>query len=205
MAGSLRNGDWVRINRDWARFDADQTMELRASPIRLLWGAAFASIGLGATVWALANEALPPIVYLCAWVGAIGCAFVLALMFVRALTIRQPVITLSSDGFLDIRISSAVVPWKLIREISVGTIRGSSYYPRDSKALFLYLPASSWQNLPLKRFVRWMLPLILNRAHGYEGLAIGHGEFDTSFDTFSAVVTAYAEARGVNVDRLAGL
>lgn len=201
MGGSLHNGDWVRNDRDWTRFDASQTLELRASPIRLLRGIAVALIGLGATVWALANEALPPIVYLCAWVGAIVCAFVLALMFVRALTIRQPVITLSSDGFLDIRISSAVVPWKLIREISVGTIRGTSY-SRDSKALFLYLPASSWQSLPLKPLVRWSLPLILKRTRGHEGLCIGHGEFGTSFDTFCTVVTAYAGAHGVNLNSL---
>lgn len=199
----MRNGDWVRIDRDWARFDANQTMELRASPVRLLWGVALTFIVLGVIVWAVAGEPIPPTIYLYVWVGAIGCVLIVVLVFVRVLAIRRPVIRLSSDGFLDIRISSAVVPWNLIREISVGTISGSSYVP-DRPALFLYLPASSWQNLPLKPLVRWSLPLILKRTRGCEGLCIGHGEFDIPFDTFCAVVTAYAKAHGVSVDRSAG-
>jgi hypothetical protein len=199
MAGTLHNGVWVRTDRDWIRFDANQAMELRASPIRLIRGAALVSIGLGAVAWTLAKDDMPPIVYLCAWAGIIGCLFVLALILVRALAIRRPVIALSSDGFLDVRISSAVIPWSLVQEVSVGTIRGTSY-ARGSEALFLYLPASSWQNLPLRRLVRWMLPQILKRTRGLEGLCIGHGEFAMSFDTFCTVVIAYAEAHGVVVN-----
>jgi hypothetical protein len=200
MAGTLHNGVWVRTDRDWIRFDASQTMELYASPNRLLWGAAVALIVLGVIVWGVADDATPPTIYLYAWVGVIGCVLVLVLIFVRVLAIRRPVIRLSSDGFLDVRISSTVVPWSLIREISVGTIRGSSYHP-DRPALFLYLPASSWQNLPLKPLARWSLPVVLKRARGHEGLCIGDGyEFGMSFDTFRDVVTAYAEAQGVTVN-----
>ncbi|MEP9389342.1 hypothetical protein [Mesorhizobium sp. KR9-304] len=198
MVGTLHNGIWVRTDRDWIRYDASQTMEPYASPIRLLWGAAAVLVGLAAAAWTLANDDTPPIVYLCARAGIVGCLFVLVLILVRALAIRRPIITLPSDGFLDVRISSAVIPWRLIQEISERTIASSSL--RDSKALFLYLPASSWKNLPLKRLVRWMLPLILKRTHGHEGLCIGHGEFGMSFDTFRDVVTAYAEARGVTVN-----
>ena len=176
-------------------------MELYASPSRLLRGAAVVLAGLAAAAWTLMNDT-PPFVYLCAWAGIVGCLFVLALILVRALAIRRPVIVLSSDGFLDARISLVAIPWSLVQEVSVGTIRGTSY-SSGTEALFLYLPASSWQNLPLKRLVRWMLPQILRRTRGLEGLCIGHGEFAMPLNTFSAVVITYAEAHGVRVNSIA--
>jgi len=174
-------------------------MELYASPFRLVRSVAIVLAALATSAWALANDDTPPIVYLCAWAAIVSFLFVLMLICLRAVNIRKPVITLSSDGFLDLRISSAIIPWNVIQEISVGTIRGSSYGP-DRPALFLYLSESSWRNFPLKRLLRWMLPLSLKKTRGIEGLCIGHSEFAISFDTFRDIVTAYARAYGVSVN-----
>jgi hypothetical protein len=202
MVGTLHNGDWMRTDRDWIRFDESQTMELYASPSRLVWGAAVVLTALAAAAWTLTNDDTPPFLHLCAWAGIVGLPLVLALILVRAVAIRRPVIVLSSDGFTDVRISSLAIPWSLVQEVSVGAIRGTSY-SSGTEALFLYLPASSWQNLPLRRLVRWMLPQILKRTHRLEGLCIGHGEFAMPFNTFCAVVITYAEAHGVSVNPIA--
>lgn len=199
MAGNLDNRIQIRTDRDWLRFDASQTIELYASPIRLMWGTAAVLAMSGVAAWVLASDDTPLFVYLCAWAWVVAGPLVLGIILVRAITIRWPVITLSPDGFLDVRISSNAIPWNLIQEISDKTVARSSL--RDSKALFLYLPKSSWKDIQLKRLVRWTLPLILSRKHGLEGVCIGHGEFGMSFDTLCAVVIHYAEARGVHANR----
>jgi hypothetical protein len=171
----------------------NETLHLHASPLQLAKYLALCSGTLIFIAWYFLTRPSPLIVYVCAWVSGIGCIWVCGIIVIRALNIRQPLVTLSPVGILDVRVSTSAISWPSVKKISIGKVA------RRQEMLFLYVHSSSLAKLPLKRSIRFCMPLLLNRAQGHAKIGIGHQEFEMAFDKFAQLIQDYAQAQGVKL------
>lgn len=120
------------------------------------------------------------------WVGVVffgGCGIV---WVERAIRLRGPVVTISPEGFRDLRVAREVVPWSDVLEISTWTHSGQ-------QVMVLRVPDEVWDRLSLTVIARSSRRA--NRALGVDGLAItAQGLRATYPQMFEATVRAASAA-----------
>lgn len=175
--------------------DVNQNVEFQASPVRLFL---LAMLALGFAIlsftaaWPLLASVTPgSFVQLAGWVGMplfFGSFLVLARRYLKS---DLPTIELSPQGFRDSRLSSALVSWANVENLSVWDYK-------SNKMLIVKVSDATWRKLPLSRMARWTRAA--NRSLGINGLCIATTEFSIKFDELFGIFAAYLEAHGGKVD-----
>lgn len=173
--------------------DANQTMEFRASPVRLFLLASLA-LALTAVCFALGWPLLPNVAsgsfaQFIGWVGMAVFFGAFLLMGWRCLTSDVPVIKISPAGIWDSRLSSAFIPWSEIENVSLWNYR-------HNKIIVLKISDLAWRDLPLARMARWTRSA--NRSMGADGLCIATTEFGVKLADFFQTLTAFHAAHNAN-------
>ena len=96
-------------------------------------------------------------------------------------------LTLSPQGFRDIRISPEFIPWSVVENLSI-------WRYRNTKTVVVKVSEAVWRDFPLSRMARWTRSA--NANLGVDGLAIGTVELATGTDELLAMMRAFAVAHG---------
>ncbi|TPM41614.1 STM3941 family protein [Mesorhizobium sp. B2-3-4] len=173
--------------------DVNQTTEFRASSVRLFLLSALA-LALTAASFALAWPLLPNVspgsfAQFAGWVGMLLFFGAFLLVGWRCIRSDVPVIKISPTGIFDSRLSSAVIPWPEIEDMSVWNYR-------NNKIVVLKISDPAWRELPLTRMARWTRSA--NRSMGADGLCIATTEFGVKFEDLLQTITAYADAHSAS-------
>jgi hypothetical protein len=172
--------------------DPKQTREIPAAPLKLLL------LLLGAVAFVLGSYFMTSATVdtdrhsaeKVQLIGYLGLAFFgpCALLIAwRLLTQRGPVITLSPQGFRDVRVSHDVVPWRAIASIGTWTHSGQ-------RIMVLGMKSGEEEKLKLTRIAR--MSRGANARLGADGLAITAQGTKINHDDLIATTTAYVQAHG---------
>ena len=170
------------------QIDTARTVEIRSSPTRLvLLGAG--GLAAGVLSFAIAKTYAGTGSYreFIGWVGVVFCGLVVLVALWRALRMRQPTLTLSPQGFRDIRVSPDFIPWTAVENLSI-------WQYRNTKTVIAKVPETVWRDFPLSRMARWSRSA--NTSLGVDGLAIGTVELQTRSDELLETMRAFAAAHG---------
>lgn len=120
------------------------------------------------------------------WVGALFFGFCGLVWVRRALVQRGAVVTISPEGFRDVRVARETVPWADVLEISTWTHSGQH-------VLVLRVADDVWDRLTLTTIARSSRRA--NRALGADGLAVTAQGLRTSYpELFQLTVEAASAA-----------
>jgi hypothetical protein len=164
--------------------DTHRTVEIEASPIRML---GLAALGLVVTA-VCAVLVVPGVAPGRELIGYVSVAFFGALTLVhlwRTITIRGPVITISPEGIRDTRVAADLIPWSAINDISICQYR-------NQRIMVLAVDPTVEAGLRLTRIARWTRGA--NRSLGVDGLCVMTPELKIGFDELLTTTQAYAQA-----------
>jgi hypothetical protein len=168
--------------------DTGNTVEIRASPFRLLL------LGCGGLAAAVLSYAIARTYAgtgsfreFIGWVGVVFCGLVVLVAVWRALRMRQPMLTLAPAGFRDIRIASQFIPWSAVENLSI-------WRYRNTKTVVVKVGESVWRDFPLSRMARWSRSA--NISLGVDGLAIGTVELPMKSEELLEMMAAFVRAHG---------
>ncbi len=167
----------------------NDSVEFRASLVRLALIFLGSLVLAALAVWVARNAEIDPFRRLVGWLGALF--FLLCAMISVLRSFNRPVVTVSSDGIQDTRISPQFIPWTAVESISTRQVR-------DVKFTVLKLSAAAYANLQLSSLTK--ITSRANQAFGMDGVHIGTVELPVKFDEFHSTVTSFARTRGVKVD-----
>jgi hypothetical protein len=175
--------------KDDGTTDTSRIMEFHASPARLLTLLAFSAMSLVIAA-ALAFRLLPgtasdPAMVSTGYTGIAFFSFCAAVAIWRLLAQRGPMVTLSPDGLLDVRVSKEPIPWRAIKSISTRQMQ------RQMVLLVAVDPATE-DKLSLTRVARWMRNA--NRSLGADGLVISPQGLKVGYPTLYYTCRDYWEA-----------
>ena len=182
-AGSLETNSFDMM------IDTRRTVEIEASPVRLLGLAALGIIMTAASAMAALRLVpnVPPgsFVEFAGYVGTVFFAACTALAVWRLFTSHGPVVTIAPEGIRDVRVAAELVPWNAVHDIKVWESNGQ-------RTMVLAVDPAVEAGLTLTRMARWTRGA--NRALGADGLCvIAHG-LKIGFDELLATSLAYARA-----------
>ncbi|WP_258726512.1 STM3941 family protein [Cellulomonas sp. NS3] len=164
---------------------AGPTVEIGTSPGRTL-GLTLLSALMTAASAALALVGEGVVVVVVGWVGALFFGACGAVWVRRALVQRGAVVTVSPEGFRDVRIARETVPWADVLEISTWTHSGQH-------VLVLRVADDVWDRLTLTTIARSSRRA--NRALGADGLAVTAQGLRTTYpELFRLTVEAASAA-----------
>ena len=164
-------------------------MEIKGSPIKLI-GLFLAGLLMTAGSAALAFQWLPArrpdgnsVAW--GWIGLVLFGLATAVLLWRLLTVDRTIITITSEGIKDRRLSAAAVPWSGIERLSTAQVRGQRFivlavHPSIEKRIRLTLIA---------RLTRGP-----NRMLGLDGLCISAVGLKVDHDTLFGVCLAHWQA-----------
>jgi hypothetical protein len=175
--------------KDDGTIDTTRTIEFHASPARQLTLLAFSAMSIVIAA-ALAFRLLPgaPSDGAMVSTGYTGIAFFgfcAAVAIWRLLSQRGPMVTVSPEGLLDVRVSKEPIPWRAIKSISTRQMQ------RQVVLLVAVDPASE-EKLTLTRVARWMRNA--NRSLGADGLVISPQGLKVGYPTLYYTCRDYWEA-----------
>ncbi|MGW6131414.1 STM3941 family protein [Cellulomonas sp. NPDC055163] len=174
---------------------AGRTVEIGTSPgqtVRLTLLSALMTAASAAL--AVLGEGVVAVVV--GWVGALFFGFCGLVWVRRALVQRGPVVTISPEGFRDVRVARETVPWADVLEISTWTHSGQH-------VLVLRVADDVWDRLALTTIAR--ASRRANRALGADGLAVTAQGLRTSYpELFRLTVEAAAAAWQADTTGAAG-
>ncbi len=105
----------------------------------------------------------------------------------RLVVLRGNVITLSPEGFHDRRLTTHLVPWQLIQEVSEWGYRGNS-----ASTIVLAIDPAFTDSLPLTLYTRLTHPL--EKMLGTRGLCVLTWSLDVPHGRLLTLMRAYAAA-----------
>jgi hypothetical protein len=97
------------------------------------------------------------------WVGLLFFGFCLGVILRRLASGRGDVVTITSEGLVDRRVATGLIPWRAIKAINVWDYS-------SQKAIVLKLDPEMEKGLELRRVTKWTRGP--NRALGADGLCI---------------------------------
>jgi hypothetical protein len=164
---------------------AGPTVEIGTSPFQTVRLTLLSALMTAASaVLAVFGEG--PVVVVVGWVGALFFGFCGAVWVRRALVQRGAVVTISPEGFRDVRVARETVPWADVLEISTWTHSGQH-------VLVLRVADEVWDRLTLTTIARSSRRA--NRALGADGLAVTAQGLRTSYpELFRLTVEAASAA-----------
>jgi hypothetical protein len=169
-------------------FDTSRTIEIEASPIRMLGLGALGLLMTALSAAIMLNAFPVPPGSLAEFGGYAGTVFfgactVLALW--RTFTTHGPVVTITREGIRDVRVAAEVIPWGAVNDIKVWESNGQRVM-----VLAVDPAIEGWLNLT--RIARWSRGA--NRALGADGLCVTAQGLKIGFDELLATSFAYARA-----------
>ena len=99
----------------------------------------------------------------------------------RLAALRGPVVTLSPDGFRDVRVASETIPWPAVERVS-------TWQANNQRAMILAITPEVERRLSLTPIARWTRGA--NRRLGADGLAIAATGLKVRYDDLLAATTA---------------
>ncbi len=165
--------------------DRSATLFIGVSPWRMLLIAAgaFAMAGLSALIafHLVSTERITATQQVAAVVGVpfFGLCGLVAVWRVAGL--RGPVVTLSPEGFRDVRVAPDLIPWSAIRAVT-------TWQHRRQRAMVLAIRPEVERSLALTPIARWTRGA--NRRLGADGLAISAVGLTIRYDDLLAETTA---------------
>ena len=169
--------------------DTTQTIEVHASPLKMVW-LALLSLALTAASAAIVAGYIPTVgpsdwKYWAAALGVLFFGFTTIMIIWRALTQSGPVITMTPDSILDTRVAAAPIKWQSIRGISTWTLQ-------RQKVMVLDVDPEVEKTLPLTRIARWSRKA--NKSLGADGLCVTAQGLKTTYPQLLEAATAYVGA-----------
>jgi len=97
----------------------------------------------------------------------------------RLFTLRGPVVTLTPNGFRDVRIAPEIIEWCEVEDVSTWRHRGQ-------KNMVLTVGEATWNRLSLSGIAQWTRSA--NRALGADGLVVSATELKTNHDRLLGLI-----------------
>jgi len=143
-------------------------------------------IGLGIMVMFAAGPAATPNVFVqvFGYAGIACCGLYTVVTVWRLLTVRGPVVTITTDGIRDIRIAAEFIPWTAIRKIHTDDDPEST-----AVVTVLVIDPVVERRLTLTTKARWSLAV--RRRLGEDGLRITATGLKIGYDALLAMCEAH--------------
>jgi len=169
--------------------DTSGTVEIHASPARLLTLLAFSGMSL-AVAAALAFQLLPnmprdPAAISAGYTGMVFFTFCAAVAIWRLIAQRGARVTISPAGLRDVRVAAEPIPWSAIRSIS-------TWQMQRQMVLLVAVDPAVEQRLTLTTVARWTRGA--NRRHGADGLVVSAHGLKIGYPTLFYTCRDYWEA-----------
>jgi len=169
--------------------DTTKSYEIFGSPLRLLGllAAAICFVALGA-FFVLSPEAFGRskiLILGIGWLCIIFFGFCAVMGVLQLLKLKAPVITVSPEGFRDVRIANDTIPWASIQGVSTYTTNGQ-------KMLIVSVAPDVEKQLNLARMAR--ISRGMNAKLGADGLCSTAAGMDISYPEFLKMVEAFVRA-----------
>ncbi len=165
--------------------DTSRTIEIGVSPWRmalvLLGGLVMTALAALIAFHVVPNDHLTATQQVAAVVGVPFFGACAAVAAWRLAVLRGPVVTLSSDGFRDVRVAADLIPWTAIEHVT-------TWRHRRQRAMILAVRPEVETGLALTRIARWTRGA--NRRLGADGLAIMATGLTMGYDELLAATTA---------------
>ena len=116
------------------------------------------------------------------WLGAVFFGLGFLIWIGRALKMGQATLSLSPQGFRDVRLSPDWVPWSAVENLSTWSLLGTTI-------IVAKISDASWNTLRLTRSARWSRSQ--NKSLGVDGLAIAAVDLAVRVDDLLTLMTTY--------------
>lgn len=127
------------------------------------------------------------------YVGVLFFGSATYLTLKRLASIRSPILTLTPDGFFDVRISTAPISWSVVDDVTTWKRFGQ-------KLVALRIAGPEIDRLPLTRIAKWNLGI--NRTLGAGELHLGAHDLPLGHRELLELCIAYvAAARGAHASQ----
>lgn len=159
-------------------------LEIAGSPAKLLLMAAGGTAFVALGVWLLTLEPQTARNTFAGYASIIFFGAITCLILFRLVNQRGPVITLTPQGFHDVRVTNAPVPWQAVDAVSVWESHGQP-------AVIVKLKPAAEASVDLTTIAR--LTRRANAALGADGLALTAQGTRTSHDELLKAIINYCE------------